>query len=80
MLLTVRTDEFEMELHLSKGKGAFWHGDDGVLAMGVPEESRQRTVYCSYTNMPTTGQLAWNQPSGRAFVLEVGGQSWFDRH
>ena len=79
MTLTAKADEFELELELSKGKGAFWHGDNGVLVMGSPEDPRQRTVYYSYTNMPTTGQVTWNEPSGKKSVLKVSGQSWFDR-
>lgn len=79
LLLTARTGEFEMELRLDMGKGAVWHGDDGVLVMGTPEQPRQRTVYYSYTHMPTTGRIVWSEASGRRSRLTVSGQSWFDR-
>jgi len=51
--LTVETDAFSLNLNLDYGKGAFWHGDDGVLVMGEPNDPVQRTVYYSYTNMAT---------------------------
>jgi hypothetical protein len=31
MLLTVKTELFDLNLRLDKGKGATWHADDGVL-------------------------------------------------
>jgi len=68
------TDRFGMSLSLGSGKGAFWHGDGGVLVMGVPGDPRQRTVYYSYPNMPTVGEITID---GRR--LAVSGKSWMDR-
>ena len=58
------------------GKGAFWHGDEGVLVMGNESDPKQRTVYYSYTNMPTKGELTIK---GSEKPLNVRGKTWFDR-
>jgi len=79
MLLTAQTNAFEFHLTLNKGKGAFWHGDDGVLVMGGAQDPRRRTVYYSYTNMPTTGQVVIHDPEGKSKTMQVTGKSWFDR-
>jgi predicted secreted hydrolase len=79
LLLTARTEAFELNLALDKGKGAFWHGDDGVLVMGGAEDPRRRTVYYSYTNMPTSGEVIIHDPQGESRPLQVTGKSWFDR-
>ena len=77
--LTVQTDEFSLNLNLGYGKGAFWHGDDGVLVMGLPDDPVQRTVYYSYPNMPTTGEIVLHDSAGKKMTLNVIGKSWFDR-
>ncbi len=77
--LAVKTDEFSLNLNLDYGKGAFWHGDDGVLVMGEPHKPIQRTVYYSYTNMPTAGEIVLPNPSGGKMALQVTGKSWLDR-
>lgn len=79
MLLSVQTDIFELELDLNKGKGATWHGDDGVLVMGNPNKKEERTVYYSYTNMPTTGKVILHTPDGKNRTMQITGKSWFDR-
>lgn len=79
MLLRARTDIFEFDLDLNKGKGAFWHGDDGVLVMGNPDKPVERTVYYSYTNMPTTGQVTLHLPGSDDRTMQITGKSWFDR-
>jgi predicted secreted hydrolase len=73
MALKVRHKDFSLDLQLGHGKGAFWHGDNGVLRMGLdgPEET---TVYYSYTNMPTTGIMILNGEK-----KTVNGKSWFDK-
>lgn len=79
MALVARTDLFEFNLTLNKGKGAFWHGDDGVLVMGAPQKPQERTVYYSYTNMPTHGEVVLHLPEGEKKRMQVAGKSWFDR-
>lgn len=79
MQLTALTAGFDFDLTLDKGKGAFWHGDDGVLVMGAPEKPRERTVYYSYTNLPTRGQVTLRLPGEAEKRMTVQGKSWFDR-
>ena len=79
MLLTVNTDTFDLNLTLVKGKGAFWHADDGVLVMGGAEDPSRRTVYYSYTNLPTTDEVSLHDPQGDRKTMQVTGKSWFDR-
>ena len=77
--LAVKTDEFSLNLNLDYGKGATWHGDNGVLVMGLPHDPAQRTVYYSYTNMPTVGDVILPDAEGKTRKLKVTGKSWFDR-
>lgn len=74
MDLFIKTKDFELALQLDKNKGAFWHCDNGVLIMGLPDQPGQRTVYYSYPNMPTRGRLT--MPGEERAVA---GKSWFDR-
>ncbi|ASJ09381.1 hypothetical protein A3L11_09130 [Thermococcus siculi] len=76
--LRTNADEFALDLSLDYGKGAVWHGDNGVLVMGIPEDPKQRTVYYSYTNMPTGGKVTLRE-DGEERTLEVTGKSWLDR-
>ena len=77
--LITKTDDFSLNLNLGYGKGAFWHADNGVLVMGHPDDPVQRTVYYSYPNMPTAGELTIYNSSGEKKQLSVTGKSWFDR-
>ncbi len=79
MHLVVKADTFDLDLLLEKGKGATWHADDGVLVMGGAEDPKRRTVYYSYTNMPTTGRVVLRDPNGESRTMQVNGKSWFDR-
>ena len=79
MLLTTKTTGLELNLNLNMGKGASWHGDNGILVMGLPDDPVQRTVYYSYTNMPTSGKIKLINSSGRWQEFSVMGKSWFDR-
>ena len=77
--LKVNTEDFDLDLKMDKGKGAIWHCDDGVLAMGLPDDSQQRTVYYSYTNLLTEGTLVIKDKSNTSRTIEVVGKSWMDR-
>ena len=79
MILTAKVKELEVNLNLNLGKGAFWHGDNGVLVMGLPDDPLQRTVYYSYTNMPTSGSIKFIDDSCHRQEFAVTGKSWFDR-
>ena len=78
-VLEMNTDEFDLNLKLQKGKGAIWHCDKGILAMGLPNDTQQRTVYYSYTNLPSEGTLTIRDEKGQTQELVVSGKSWFDR-
>lgn len=79
MHLVIKAETFDLDLVLDKGKGATWHADDGVLVMGGAEDPKRRTVYYSYTNMPTSGKVVLHEPSGENINMQVSGKSWFDR-
>jgi predicted secreted hydrolase len=79
MLLHVSTETFELDLSLDKGKGATWHADEGVLLMGGANPPTRRTVYYSYTNLPTRGEVRLHDPQGDQKTMQVTGKSWFDR-
>ncbi|WP_084127472.1 lipocalin-like domain-containing protein [Demequina sp. NBRC 110054] len=66
-------DDWSFDLALDYGKGAYWHCEDGVLRMALPEEN-ETTVYYSYPNMPTTGTITIGRKE-----LKVAGKSWFDK-
>lgn len=73
MALTCQDKEFSLDLQLEYGKGATWHCDDGFLLMGSAD-TKESTLYYSYTNMPTTGTLTL-----RDKTIRVTGKSWFDK-
>lgn len=73
MKLNIDYKDFSLDLTLEYGKGAFWHGDNGLLRMGI-DAPGETTVYFSYTNMPTSGALKLD---GKTF--RVVGKSWFDK-
>lgn len=79
MVLKAQTETLKISLNLDFGKGAFWHCDRGVLVMGLPGDPVQRTVYYSYTNMPTSGSIIISEETGKWQELAVTGKSWFDR-
>jgi predicted secreted hydrolase len=78
MRLAENMKEINIDLTLQEGKGAFWHGENGVLAMGQPDDPIQRTVYYSCPNMPTSGTVDFKNSYGLKRIA-VTGKSWFDR-
>ncbi len=79
MHLVVNAETFDLDMVLDKGKGATWHADDGVLVMGGAQDPKRRTVYYSYTNMPSRGKVVLRDPQGQKRTMQVTGKSWFDR-
>lgn len=65
--------EFSFDFDLDYGKGAFWHGDNGLILMGS-ENAKGNTIYFSYPNMPTSGTITYDGKT-----LEVSGKSWIDK-
>ncbi len=72
--LHTRVPGFCWDLTLQPRKPVVWHGDNGVLIMGVPEDPRQRTVYYSFTHLDVRGHI---EHQGRP--LAVQGRAWLDR-
>ena len=73
MRLQVSEPDFSLELTLGFGKGAVWHCDNGALQMGVPKPG-QTTLYYSYPNMPTQGEVTLDGKT-----MRVLGKTWFDK-
>lgn len=73
MHITGTGDAFSFDLHLDYGKGAFWHGDNGLILMGN-KATKNTTIYFSYPNMPTNGTITCE---GRP--ISVNGKSWLDK-
>jgi predicted secreted hydrolase len=73
MHLRVNEPDFSLSLVLDFGKGAVWHCDNGALQMGVAKPN-QTTLYYSYPNMPTQGEITLDGKT-----LRVTGKTWFDK-
>ena len=71
--------DVQYDLVLTPRKDPVWHGDNGVLTMGLPDNKEERTVYCSYTNMETTGTITYRHTNNVLVEIPVQGQTWFDR-
>jgi predicted secreted hydrolase len=56
-----------------------WHGQDGLISMGHPEDPEQASYYYSLVRMQTAGWLACLNKNGERPRREVSGWSWFDR-
>ncbi|MEA4913639.1 MAG: lipocalin-like domain-containing protein [Christensenella sp.] len=73
MRLRVSEPDFSLALDLVYGKGAVWHCDNGALRMGV-DRPDQTTLYYSYPNMPTQGEITLDGKT-----MRVSGKTWFDK-
>ncbi len=56
-----------------------WHGRDGLISMGHPEDRGQDSYYYSFVRLWTSGWLACSTKGGATARQEVSGWSWFDR-
>jgi len=79
MTLVCEGDRIQYSFELKMAKRPVWHADNGVLVMGLPNDPQERTVYYSYTNLPTTGEVSYMNKAGDKLTLQVEGKSWFDR-
>jgi predicted secreted hydrolase len=77
--LVCKGDRIEYSFELNIAKSPVWHADNGVLVMGLPNDPKERTVYYSYTNLPTTGKVSYVNEVGKTVTLQVEGKSWLDR-
>jgi predicted secreted hydrolase len=77
--LVCKGDRIQYSFELNIAKSPVWHADNGVLVMGLPNDPKERTVYYSYTNLPTTGKVSYVNEVGKTVTLQVEGKSWLDR-
>jgi hypothetical protein len=68
-ILTLRTDTFNLDLVLDKGKA-----DGGVRVMFGSKGARLWTKYYSCTNMPTSGKVILRDTNGMNRDLQVTGE------
>lgn len=73
MTIKLLHKDFTLNVKAEYGKGAFWHCDNGKLYMGTEEED-ETTLYYSYTNMPTEGEVVLNGET-----IHLTGKTWFDK-
>jgi len=66
-------------LNLSFSEPAVWHGRDGLISMGHPEDPKQASYYYSLVRLQTSGWLSCSADGREAVRREVSGWSWFDR-
>ncbi len=74
MELSMRANEYDLNITMDATKAPVWHCEDGKLIMGVLDDPKQTTYYYSYTNLATKGTLMLNGKK-----LDVTGKSWFDK-
>jgi len=79
LTLVGKGDSVQYSFDFEIAKAPVWHADNGVLVMGLPNNPKERTVYYSYTNLPTTGRVDYVSKTGEARSLQVSGKSWLDR-
>jgi predicted secreted hydrolase len=77
--LVGKGNQVQYSFELKMAKSPVWHADNGILVMGLPNDPQERTVYYSYTNLPTTGEVHFINKAGNKVTLQVAGKSWFDR-
>jgi predicted secreted hydrolase len=56
-----------------------WHGRNGLISMGYPEDRGQASYYYSFVRLQTSGWLACSARGRDAARQELVGWSWFDR-
>ncbi len=79
MTLVGEGNRVQYSFDLKIAKSPVWHADNGVLVMGFPNDPKERTVFNSYTNLPTTGKVSYVNKTGETIYLQVSGKSWLDR-
>ena len=67
------------DLSLTVSEPPVWHGRDGLISMGHPEDPGQASFYYSLVRLQTAGWLSCSSDKGPAVRREVSGWSWFDR-
>jgi predicted secreted hydrolase len=65
---------FSFSLSARLAKPPAWHGENGIIVMGHPEKSSERSFYYSFTAMNAEGVLML---AGKS--LQIRGSVWLDR-
>jgi len=79
IIMDVSTKKLQYNLISVSTKPVVWHGQDGVISMGNPNNPSENSFYYSFTNMITTGSVSYKNKDGEQVNLRVTGSSWFDR-
>ncbi|TVQ45575.1 MAG: FtsX-like permease family protein [Gammaproteobacteria bacterium] len=72
LALTAAGEDFALRLEFAPGRGPVLHGDAGYSRKG--RDPGNASHYFSFTRLPTTGELYWDDAR-----IEVSGLSWMDR-
>jgi predicted secreted hydrolase len=72
--MTGQAPDFSFSLAARLAKPPAWHGENGIIVMGHPEKSDERSFYYSFTAMEAEGELAL---AGKS--IRVRGSCWLDR-
>jgi predicted secreted hydrolase len=67
------------DLSLAVSEPPVWHGRDGLISMGHPEDPKQSSYYYSLVRLETSGWLSCSDDGREAVRRKVSGWSWFDR-
>ena len=77
--MDVTSKNIQYNLVSNSTKPAVWHGKEGIISMGDPNNSSENSFYYSFTNMNTEGSLSFKNSDGEQINLKVTGNTWFDR-
>lgn len=79
MTIYANSDKLRFILNCDFTKGPVWHGRNGIIIMGHPQLPKERSYYYSYTNMKTSGSIAYQNRENKWTVVTGAGKSWFDK-
>jgi predicted secreted hydrolase len=71
--------DLSMDLSLRISEAPVWHGNEGIISMGHPQDPGENSFYYSFVRLETLGRLSLRRGNGRVVTLDVSGSSWFDR-
>jgi len=74
-----KSDKLKMYLEGTSTKDAAWHGKDGIIVMGHPEDPKERSYYYSFTNIKTKGEIEFKDKEDNWVKIDGNGKAWFDR-
>lgn len=77
--VNVSSENIKYEFLLNSNKPTIWHGGDGIISMGHPDNPEENSFYHSLTSLNTVGSLSFINEKDELINLKVTGKSWFDR-